>query len=133
VPGLTTTVSDLVFDPAVNGMRTGRMTVSLHNGGTSAISDATVVYFFGLDPLVTVTSPSCPPTPDVTLSGRCPVDPVAPGATTQLTFTLTGPDSVLATYKGHPTPLADTESLIQVNVGDQRAIPLPSLGRLVVN
>jgi len=129
-PGLTVAVSDLVFEAPANGKRTGTMRVTLHNGGTTAISDASVVYDLTQAP-VTTTSPRCEPLPHVTLGGVCHVGAIEPGATATVTFDAVGDQS---TFAGTGTfPLQESgEYLLQINVGDQKLATQPKPGNMVV-
>jgi hypothetical protein len=131
VPGLTVTLSNLTFEAPVSGQRTGTMTVTLHNAGTTTIDDAAVVYELSV---ATVTSPKCDrAVPDLPFTGRCAVAPIAPGGTATVTFTLTAPDSEMSYYKDHPTNLQQTgETVLQVDIGDQRLANQAPLGVLIV-
>jgi hypothetical protein len=128
VPALTVTLSDLTYEAPVNGKRTGAMTVTLHNGGTSTIDNASVVYELP----DTVTAPKCDQVAaDIPGTGQCPVQPIAPGATATVTFTLSADASE---FTGTGTfPLGGgPEILIQIRVGDRALTTQPALGHQII-
>jgi hypothetical protein len=129
VPALAVTLSDLTFQPPVNGKRTGTMTVTLHNAGTTTIDNASVVYELTIAP---VTAPKCDRLQaDFPFSGQCAVQPIAPGATVAVTFTLSGDAASFGT-PGTSDLQAAGEDLIQIRVGDQKLTTQPALGKLIV-
>ena len=128
-PELTATVSDLTFDAPVNGKRTGKLTVSVHNGGTTGVSDASVVYELNLGQ--TVTPPCAPVVPGIPSSGRCQLPSIAPGGTGTLTLTLTSDDAWVAPYKGMAMDQVGG-MFIQIRVGGLALTTQPPLGRLVI-
>jgi hypothetical protein len=128
-PELTATVSDLVYEPAVNGERTGTLTVSVHNAGTTAVSGLAIAY--ELDVAQTVT-PACQPLSQTTaIAGLCALPSIAPGATGTLTFTLGASDSWVSPFKG----MAMNQIggiFIQVRVGGLDLTTQPALGGFVI-
>ncbi|GAA2621667.1 hypothetical protein GCM10010399_61000 [Dactylosporangium fulvum] len=136
MPKFTATLSDLTFEPAVNGQRNGTMTVTLHNGGSTTISDASIVYQMEFK----VTSPKCDmPIPGSTgdplwnRAGRCRVQPIAPGATATVTFQVTASDSSVSSYQGqHFNMQSNNMILVQLRVGERRLATQPALSNLVV-
>ena len=127
-PGLTVTASDLVLEAPVNGKRAGTFRVTLHNGGTKAISDASVVYELTQAP---VTAPKCDAVPSVPMAGQCHVAPIAPGATATVTLTLSADASDFTT--AGTSPLRETgECALQIRLGDQKLTTQPKLGNLIV-
>jgi len=129
VPALTVTLSDLTFEAPVNGKRTGTMTVTLRNGGTTTISNASVVYELTVG---TVTAPTCDQVvADLPFSGQCAVQPIAAGATATVTFTMI--DDQGAAASPGSTPLQETgENLVQIRVGDQKLATQPPLGKVIL-
>ena len=128
IPKLTVTLSDLTFQAPVNGKRTGTMTVTLHNGGTSAIDNASVVYLLPY----TETAPKCDQVAaDLLNAGQCRVQPLAPGATATVTFTLSAGASEFTGTGTFPLD-GGPEILIQIRVGDQALATQPPLGKLII-
>jgi hypothetical protein len=127
VPTLTATLSDLTFQAPANGKRTGTMTVTLHNGGTTTIDNASVIYDLEI---ATVIAPKCDQlAADLPVSGQCTVQPITPGATATLTFTLSANASAFP-YAGNNYP---NQNLIQIRIGDQKLAPQPPMGKLILN
>jgi hypothetical protein len=127
-PELTATVSNVTFDAPVNGKRAGTLTVSVHNGGSTALTDASVVYLFEW---AAVTSPSCDTQGSATASGQCQLPSVAPGATGTLTFRLTADDGAVTTFKGLSTD-AIGGLFVQIRVGGLALTSQPKIPALVI-
>ena len=127
IPGLTASVSDATFAAAVNGKRTGTMTVTLHNGGATTVSNATIVYQLTIG---TVRTPICDKLSGLPMAGACHVAPIAPGATATVTFTMTGDPSVDSFPTGTSFNVLG-ENLVQINIGDQELAVQPKLGKVI--
>jgi len=129
-PDLTATVSNVTFEAPVNGKRAGTLTVSVHNGGGTALTDASVVYLFEW---AAVTSPSCdkPDWTGVSNVGQCPIQSVAPGATGTLTFRLTADDGAVATFKGLSID-AIGGLFVQIRIGGLALTSQPKIPALVI-
>lgn len=126
-PDLTATVSNLTFDAPVNGKRAGTVTVSVHNGGSAALTDASVIYELSL---ATVTSPSCD-TAGITGSGQCPLQSIARGATGTLTLRLSADDATISYFKG--TNIDQIGGLfVQIRVGGLALTSQPKIPGLVI-
>jgi hypothetical protein len=127
-PEVTATISDLTFDPAAGGKRVGTLTVSVHNGGSTALADVSVVYEFGIG---TVTSPACDKLEWIDIGGQCRIQSIAPGATGTLTFKVSADDATIAGYKGMNVDQIGG-LLVQIRVGGLALTNQPKLGRLVI-
>jgi hypothetical protein len=128
-PELTATLSDLVYNPAVNGRRTGTLTISVHNGGTAPVTDASMAFELKIAQTVT---PTCQQlnTSDGP-SGLCALPSIAPGATGTLTLTLSADDSWVAPFK--VSPLNQIGGMfVQIRVGGLALTVQPKWGNLII-
>jgi hypothetical protein len=128
-PELTATLSDLVYGPAFNGTRTGTLTVSVHNGGTTKVSDASIAFELAVARTVT---PSCEWLPlDVPWAGLCTLPSIAPGATGTLSLTLNTTDAAMTTYKGMSIDQIGG-MVVQIRIGGLALTVQPKWGGLVI-
>ena len=133
---LTAQTSNLNFGAAVNGIRTGTMTVSIHNQGSRTVRTGSIVFNGGfIVEELPSDNPSCgtlPYAPDIPSSGVCAIGSVAAGKTVTVPIRFTANSGEVSELTTHPS-LHEGGLLIQIRVGDQALVKQPTLGKAVFN
>jgi hypothetical protein len=115
--------SAVVFDPAVNGTRAGRVTVTVRNNASQPVPNVSVfLYHLG----VVVTGGTCTDGGDPPAPSGCPSGTVPAGGSWQTTITLTIEQRYLS-MPGVSDKWTSPDSGIQLRVGDQACVEVHAL------
>ncbi|HEY1488590.1 MAG TPA: hypothetical protein VGF84_20940 [Micromonosporaceae bacterium] len=127
---LTAHLGNMVFTGS-GGNRTGTMTVTIHNGGSRAVSNVSIRYASDESGALRLTGSACT-APTSYAASTCPVGTIAAGRTGTVTLHLTIRESDVASFTHNPS-LAAADVVTQIRVGDQKLASQPALGKVVFN